>query len=243
MNIVIVIPARIASTRLPQKPLKMLCGKTIINRVYEKALETGFDVVVATDSKLILEHVESFNGKAILTRDDHNSGTDRIAEVCEKIKADIYINVQGDEPFIRKDMILKAVEPFKTGFKGVSTLKTKIVYKEDINNPNTVKVVSDYNNNALYFSRSPIPYNRDNVENVNYYKHIGLYVYDKDTLKNITSIDESELESIEKLEQLRAMQNNIKIKVFEVVYDGVEINTPEDLKKAEEYIKTVSINL
>jgi 3-deoxy-manno-octulosonate cytidylyltransferase (CMP-KDO synthetase) len=236
MDIVIVIPARIGSTRLPEKPLKMLCDKTIINRVYEKALQTGYTVVVATDSKQIFDHVKSFDGNAIMTDEGHNSGTDRIAEVAQAIKADVYVNVQGDEPFIRKDMIIKAIEPFNTGFKGISTLKTCITDMIDISNPNIVKVVSDNDNNALYFSRAPIPFNRDNISNLKYFKHIGLYVYDRETLKIITSLPESELESIEKLKQLHAMQNNIKIKVFEVDYDGVEINTPEDLKKAEDYI-------
>ncbi|MGM0608786.1 MAG: 3-deoxy-manno-octulosonate cytidylyltransferase [Candidatus Muiribacteriota bacterium] len=239
MKISGIIPARIGSTRLFEKPLQLINGKSLIQRVYENTIKcTHLDnVIVATDSEKILNHVESFNGKVIMTSKNHRNGTERVAEVVEKIKADVVVNIQGDEPFIRPDMIEKLIKPYFKGFKGLATLKVKIDKKEDINSTSVVKVVCDKNDNALYFSRLPIPFNRDGDFIPHYYKHIGLYAYDEYSLKKIINTESVQIEKAEKLEQLRALYSGLKIKVLETEYDGVEINTPEDLKKAYNYFK------
>ncbi|MFA7576960.1 MAG: 3-deoxy-manno-octulosonate cytidylyltransferase [Candidatus Muiribacteriota bacterium] len=231
MKITGIIPARIASTRLPEKPLKKLGDKTIVEWVYLNSSKSQLlnELVVATDSEIICEHVKSFGGKAILTSDKHTNGTERVGEAAQILKCDVAVNIQGDEPFMRADMIDKAVEPFLNGFKGISTLKTKIVKEDDLKNPAICKVITDSENNAIYFSRLPIPYVRDNDIKPVYYKHIGLYAYDVETLDKMVKMPEVEIETAEKLEQLRALYNGIKIRLGETDYRGVEINTPEDL--------------
>ena len=229
-NIVLgVIPARYNSTRFPGKPLININGKTMIQRVYEQAKKSKllFDVIVATDNKRIFDCVNSFGGNVMLTSKKHKSGTDRICEVAEKFKAELYVNIQGDEPFIAPDNIDKAIRPLiENSDINVSTLAIKMTSEKEIRDFNKVKVVFDSNNFAMYFSRSVIPFERDGVtklevtqrvpgnERVDYYKHIGLYVYRGSFLEKYKNMKQTKLELVEKLEQLRILENGEKIKVI-----------------------------
>lgn len=234
-----VIPARYGSTRLPAKALAMISGKPMIQHVYERCLKAKLlsEVLVATDDKRIFDAVINFGGNVTMTSKLHKSGTDRIGEAVRNIKCDIVVNIQGDEPMISPGNIDKAIEPLLNKKSvNVSTLCIKISDIKDINNPNVVKVVFDSNNNALYFSRSAVPFNRDNTK-AEYFKHIGLYVYRKDYLMNLIKMIPSKLEQIEKLEQLRVLESGEKIKVVKTKIDSHSVDTAADLKKIRNLIK------
>jgi 3-deoxy-manno-octulosonate cytidylyltransferase (CMP-KDO synthetase) len=234
MKIIGVIPARYGSTRFPGKALADVGGKPMIQHVWESSSKSKLinELYIATDDKRIFDAVGRFWGKAVMTSPKHKSGSDRIGEVVKKIKCDIIVNIQGDEPFINPANIDKAIKPLMQDNKiMVSTLCTKIKNKDEINNPNVVKVITDKNGFALYFSRHTIPFNRDDAKDVTYYKHIGLYVYKKDYLMKFIRLKPSKLELAEKLEQLRILENGEKIKVVVTNIDSVTVDTKEDLKK------------
>lgn len=241
MKIAAIIPARFASTRLEGKPLADICGKTMIQRVYERAMAAKLsDVVVATDDERILRAVMSFGGKAVMTSAAHASGTDRVAEAASQIKADIIVNLQGDEPLIDPALIEAAVAPVRdTPGVDMATLKTPIVHEEEYLDPNAVKVVTDSDGFALYFSRSPVPFCRNGFSGLPClpYKHIGLYVFRREFLFEFTRMKPTPLELSESLEQLRALENGRRIKVVEVRYNPVSVDTPEDLERVRQIIK------
>lgn len=235
MKVLCVIPARYGSTRLPGKPLKMIQDKTVIQRVYERAALARIpsEVVVATDDTRIVECVEGFGGKAIMTSPDHPSGTDRLAEATLSYDdMDVIINVQGDEPMIPPQVIDDLAQAFANDPElEMATMKTEM-QPEDYNNPNAVKVVTDQNGYALYFSRSLIPYPRNQVPEVKVYKHIGIYAYKRDYLLKFAALLPTPLEQVEGLEQLRALENGTKIKVLTTDFQGVGIDTQADLDRA-----------
>jgi 3-deoxy-manno-octulosonate cytidylyltransferase (CMP-KDO synthetase) len=234
MNIVAVIPARYAATRFPGKLMQMLGKKPIIRHVYDNTVATGLfkDAFVVTDSEIIYKEIKENGGKAIMSKKEHESGSDRIAEAVAKMNVDVIVNVQGDEPFIKKEPLEKLVRLFDDPGVHVASLMRKIS-KEEAGNPNNVKVVTDKSGYALYFSRSVIPYQRDENANVGYFLHVGVYAYTKDVLMNFTKWPQSSLEKIEKLEQLRYLENGIKIKMAETYYNNIAIDTPEDLERAK----------
>jgi len=255
MVTICVIPARYGSTRFPGKPLAFLKNKPIIQHVYERAKSSKMidEVFVATDDSRILHTVESFGGKAIMTSSKHPSGTDRIAEAVDKLlqegynlqESSIVINLQGDEPLIKKEMIDQLIDLMKNENDSIGTLAKRIEKEDDFFNPNIVKVVFDKKGYALYFSRSPIPFDREKFikgfsKNNFMYKHIGIYGYNVKILKNFVGLPMSRLEEIESLEQLRALENGIKIKVGLTEYDSFGIDTPEDLEVAEKCLNTYS---
>lgn len=239
MSIAIIIPARYASTRLPGKPLIEVNNKPIIQWVYEKAKKSklAHKVIVATDDDRIFDAVRAFGGEVMMTSSDHNSGSDRIFEVLSanpEIK--IAVNAQGDEPLITPESIDEAITALlEDETADISTLIREINTAEEINNPNVVKVVFDNNQNALYFSRSPIPYNRNENES-KVFAHIGLYAYRKEALAKMTNLPQSSLELSESLEQLRALQNGMKIKTKIVDYNPIGIDTPEDVEKFKQMV-------
>ena len=240
-----VIPARYESSRLPKKPLKDICGYPMIEWVYKRALKSNLDkVIVATDSKEVYEAVKKFGGDVILTREDHLNGTSRIAEVCEKITDfDVIINIQGDEPLIEKDMINSLIDSFKVERNlKMSTLKHKLHSWEDIENSNFVKVVTDKNDYAIYFSRSVIPYPR-NKNMGNYFKHVGIYGYKRDFVLDYFKMDSTPLENSESLEQLRVLENGYKIKVLETNFEVIGVDTQEELEKVRLHIKNNNISI
>lgn len=247
MKFVAIIPARYASTRFPAKPLALLGGKPIIQHVYERVKQTVPDVYVAVDDERIKSSVESFGGKAIMTSTSHRSGTDRIEEAYRKLGSafDVIINVQGDEPFIRKEQIETLMSCFEDPQTSIATLVKPYDNKYEISalfNPNSPKVVVDNNMNALYFSRSVIPYLRGIEQEKwlyhhTYYKHIGIYAYKALTLSEITKLPQGILEKTESLEQLRWIENGYKIKVGITDFETVGIDTPEDLLRAEDFLK------
>lgn len=241
MKIAAVIPARFASTRLEGKPLADICGKTMVQRVYERAQAAGLsDVVVATDDERIFKAVKAFGGKAVMTSPLHTSGTDRVAEAAFAIDAEIIVNLQGDEPLIDPALIEAAVEPMRhVPGLAMSTLKTPITHEEEYLDPNAVKVVTDNDGFALYFSRSPVPFCRKGFSGlpVPAYKHIGLYVFRRDFLFEFTKMKPTPLEISESLEQLRALENGRRIKVVEVRYNPVSVDTPEDLERVRKIVK------
>lgn len=242
MNAVAFIPARFGSTRLNGKPLADIGGKPMVQWVYEQAKKARLidDVTVATDDERILKAVESFGGRAVLTSSAHRSGTDRIAEAAEKTTADIIVNMQGDEPLIEPELIDRAVAPMlEDPNLLVCTLKTEITEEEEYYNPNAVKVVTDKDGYALYFSRSPIPYGKGSFLKLRSrpYKHIGLYVYRRDFLLKFPKLEPTPLEETESLEQLRALENGYRIKVVETKYNPISVDTPEDLERVRRLIK------
>lgn len=240
-----IIPARYSSTRLEAKPLKKIHGHTMIEWVYKRAKKSELhDLVVATDDKRIYDEVISFGGKAIMTSETHPNGTSRIAEVCEKMDDyDVIINIQGDEPLIEADMINSLINTFKKNKDLVmATLKHKLNSKEEIENPNSVKVVCDKNNYAIYFSRSVIPYPRKN-ENISYYKHIGIYAYKRDFVIEYSKMLSSPLEEAESLEQLRVLENGYKIKVLETSHSLIGVDTEQNLQDVIAYIEKNKITL
>lgn len=241
MKIIAVIPARYASTRFPAKLMQDLGGKTVITRTYQAAVTTGLfdDVFVVTDSDIIFNEIVANGGKAIMSIKEHESGSDRIAEAIENLDVDIVVNVQGDEPFINKEPLADVLEVFKgdtTHEVDLASLMIQIANKEDIENPNNVKVVVDQKKFALYFSRSVIPYPRDTEAGVRYYRHIGIYAFRKHALLDFYKLPMQTLEASEKLEQLRYLEYGKKIKMVETSHAGIGIDTPEDLEKARKMI-------
>ena len=238
MKVLCVIPARYASTRLPGKPLALIAGKPMIQRVYEQAAQAYLpeEVLVATDSKLVEDVVKEFGGKVMLTSPDHPSGTDRLAEVALNYNdVDVIINVQGDEPMIPPEVIDRLAQAFIDDEElNMATLKV-VMDEADYHNPNAVKVVTDQNGYALYFSRSLIPYPRNNPEDFKVYKHIGIYAYRRNFLLSYAAYEPTPLEGIEGLEQLRALENGQKIKVLECNFHGIGIDTQEDLDAANAF--------
>jgi len=244
MKIIGVIPARYDSKRFPGKVLADLLGKPLIQRVYEQAKEAEIldDVLVATDSKKIFKVVENFKGKAIMTSTDCRSGTDRLAEVARGLDADIFVNIQGDEPLISPKVVTKvAQELIKDKTISIATVARKITSLEELNNPNIVKVVIDNDRFALYFSRAQIPYVRNPIElkdvNSVSYKHIGLYAYSREFLLNFVQLEQTPLEKVEDLEQLRALENGYRIKVVITECDSIGVDTREDLEKVRKILK------
>lgn len=241
LRFVAIIPARYASTRFPGKPLVDIGGKTMIQRVYDQVSKVLDDVYVATDDKRIFDKVLSFGGKVIMTSDAHRSGTDRCYEAFTKLEDwfDVVINVQGDEPFIQPEQIEALKNCFADDETQIATLVKKITDKDGVEvlfNPNSPKVVIDKQNNALYFSRSPIPYKRGSDEKNwmaehDYYKHVGVYAYRSEVLSQIVQMPPSKLELAESLEQLRWLENGLKIKAGFTDVETVGIDTPEDLEK------------
>ena len=229
-----VIPARYHATRFPGKLMQMLGDKPIIRHVYTNAKQTGLfnDVFVVTDSDIIYQEITGNGGKAIMSKKEHESGSDRIAEAVADINADVIVNIQGDEPFIEKEPLEKLVRLFDDPDVRVASLMRKIS-KEEAENPNNVKVVTDRSGYALYFSRSVIPFQRDGGSPVKYFLHVGVYAYKKDVLMKFTQWPQTALEKTEKLEQLRYLENGIKIKMAETDYNNIAIDTPEDLEKAK----------
>ena len=234
MNIIAVIPARYAATRFPGKLMQPLGNKTIIRHVYDNTVATGLfnDAFVVTDSDIIYREISSNGGKAIMSKKEHESGSDRIAEVVAAMNVDVVINVQGDEPFIKKDPLEKLVRLFDEPAIQVGSLMRKIS-RSEAENPNNVKVVTDRSGYALYFSRSIIPFQRDLGLAVDYFLHVGVYAYKKDVLLKFTQWPQSLLEKTEKLEQLRYLENGIRIRMAETDYNNIAIDTPEDLERAK----------
>jgi 3-deoxy-manno-octulosonate cytidylyltransferase (CMP-KDO synthetase) len=245
MKFIAIIPARYASTRFPGKPLAMLGGKTVIQRVYEQASAVLEEAYVATDDERIYQAVEAFGGCAVMTRADHKSGTDRLEEAATKIgtDADVIINIQGDEPFIQKSQIETLKGLFENDETQIGTLGKPFENMEAVQNPNSPKIVCDRRGFALYFSRSVIPYVRGE-EPVNwlnhfpYLKHLGIYAYRRQVLHEVTQLPQSSLEKAESLEQLRWLENGYRIRVGITNVETVGIDTPEDLQRAEEFLKT-----
>lgn len=238
-----VIPARYASTRFPGKPLAKLGGKYVIERVFMTVADTLDYACVATDDERIFQAVKAFGGNAVMTRADHKSGTDRIEEAVEKLGGDwdVVVNVQGDEPFIAKSQIQTVCQCFEDESTQIATLGKLFDSTEALINPNSPKIVLDNNSYAMYFSRSVIPYVRNKnreewINNYNFLKHIGIYAYKKDVLKEITQLPMSSLEKAESLEQLRWLQNGYKIKVGLTDIETIGIDTPDDLVKAEKFL-------
>jgi 3-deoxy-manno-octulosonate cytidylyltransferase (CMP-KDO synthetase) len=239
MKIVAVIPARYASTRFPGKPLAGICGKPMIQRVYENTRRCSLidRVVVATDSAEIVRAVQAFGGEVCLTSDRHETGTDRIAEAAQPMEADLIVNVQGDEPLLQPQTIEQAVGPVLADARiHMGTLKTRIKAGQDMENPNIVKVVTDARGRALYFSRSAIPFLRSRAAGVALYRHIGLYVYRRDFLLHLTGLPQSGLEKAESLEQLRALENGFTIHVAETDYEPIGVDVPEDIATVENFL-------
>ena len=244
MKFISIIPARYASTRFPGKPLAMLGGKIVIQRVYEKVSGVIDETWVATDDERIFNAVESFGGKVVMTRNDHKSGTDRIEEAIEKIGGDydVVINVQGDEPFIQASQIKTVCECFDDPSTEIATLGKPFGNDMDaINNPNSPKIVVDKKGYAMYFSRSVIPFVRGKESkewplSYPFLKHIGLYAYRRNVLAEVTRLPQGELEKAESLEQLRWLENGYRIKVGLTDVETVGFDTPEDLARAENFL-------
>lgn len=238
MKIVAMIPARYSASRFPAKLMQDLGGETVIFRTYQATLNTGlFDAVyVVTDSQIIFDEIESKGGAAIMSTESHESGSDRIAEAIATIDCDVVVNVQGDEPFTERESLSKLLAVFKNDNEkkiDLASLMVKIDSQDEINNPNCVKVITDINNFALYFSRSPIPYHRDQSIETNYYKHKGVYAFRKNPLLEFTGLSTENLEASEKIECIRFLEHGKKIKMVETHVEGIEIDTPEDLAKAQ----------
>ena len=228
------IPARYASTRFPAKLMQVLGDKTVIRHTYDNTLATGLfnEVYVVTDSEIIFNEITSHGGKALMSKKEHESGSDRIAEAIEHLNIDIVVNVQGDEPFVKKEPLEKLIAVFKDENVEVASLMQSLTNTDLIADPNYVKVAVDKNMNALFFSRSVIPYPRNREIAITYYEHIGVYAFKKQALLDFTNWPISPLEAAEKIECLRYLENGVSIKMVVTSYMGVEIDTPEDLIKA-----------
>jgi len=237
MKAIAVIPARLASTRLPRKMLREIAGKPMIGVVYEGVRSSPLlaDVIVATDSDEIMSACRQHGWKAQMTASTHKSGTERVHEVSVRDPADVYINVQGDEPMVRAEQIASLLQVMDNPQAQVGTLMTRAV-AVDIPNPNAVKVVADLSGRALYFSRATIPFDRDKTS-PHYYKHLGLYAYRKPALDRFVTLPESSLEKSERLEQLRFLENGISIYCGETPHDSVGVDTEEDLQRAIEILR------
>ena len=244
MKFIGIIPARYASTRFPGKPLALLGGKPVIQHVYEKVAAVLEAAYVATDDERIYDVVKSFGGQVVMTRTDHKSGTDRIEESIEKIGGewDVVVNVQGDEPFVAKNQLDTICHCFDDPTTQIATLGKPFESMEAVQNPNSPKIVVDNMGFAMYFSRSVIPYVRGKemsswLTHYPFLKHLGIYAYRKDVLRQVTQLPQSSLEIAESLEQLRWLQNGFKIKVGTTDVETVGIDTPQDLERAEEFLK------
>jgi 3-deoxy-manno-octulosonate cytidylyltransferase (CMP-KDO synthetase) len=240
-----VIPARFASSRLPGKPLVPLCGKPMIQHVWERVRQAKriARVLVATEDERIAQAVVGFGGEAVMTRSDHRSGTERVAEVAAapaSAEADIFVNVQGDEPLIEPAAVDAAVRLLEENLPSrVGTLAVPIANPKDIMDPNIVKVVLDFEGNALYFSRAPIPWVRGDGAGARarHLKHLGLYVFRREALLEFPTFPQGELEQLEQLEQLRWLENGWKIRVAETTYDSVSVDTPDDVARVEKLLR------
>ncbi len=228
------IPARYAATRFPGKLMQLLGGKPVIRHTYDATVATGLfdDVIVVTDSEIIFNEIMTAGGHAIMSKYEHESGSDRIAEAADGMEVDIIVNVQGDTPFVKKEPLQKLLRQFDEEAIQVASLMQVITDPADIVDPNFVKVVVDKNMNSLFFSRSVIPYPRDKNLPVTYYEHIGVYAFRKQALINFTNWPVSPSEAAEKIECLRYLENGIPLRMVVVDYMGVEIDTPEDLERA-----------
>ena len=242
MKVISMIPARYSASRFPAKLMQDLDGKTVILRTYQATVNTGLfdDVFVVTDSDIIFNEIVSNGGKAIMSKKEHQSGSDRIAEAVEDLDVDIVVNVQGDEPFTEKESLQKVLEVFKTDHNkdiDLASLMVEIHNWDEISNPNTVKVIVDQQNFALYFSRSPIPYPRDKEAGARYFKHKGIYAFRKQALLDFYNLPMQFLEATEKIECIRYLEYGKRIKMVETTVEGVEIDTPQDLERAKQLIK------
>lgn len=242
MKIIAVIPARYAASRFPAKLMGMLGEKTVIRSTYENAIKTQLfsDVFVATDSEIIHNEISRNGGKAIMSIKSHETGSDRIAEAVENIECDIIINIQGDEPFVKRKPLEQLIEVFKKDYNKEIDAATLIRKMNDwslIEDPNYVKVVKDRNDHALYFSRSVIPHPREKSFQADYYEHVGVYAFRKKALLDFAKLPMLPNEQAEKIECIRYLEYGMKIKVIETDFVGVEIDTPEDLEKANEILQ------
>lgn len=238
MKIIAMIPARYAASRFPGKLMQDLAGKPVIVRTYQAAVATRLfdEVYVVTDSTKIYETIVSEGGQAIMSQEEHETGSDRIAEAVADMEVDIIVNVQGDEPFTERESLEGVLNVFKDDPEeeiDLASLMTRITDKTEINNPNTVKVIVDRRNFALYFSRSPIPYHRDESREITYFKHKGIYAFRKRALLDFRRLPMLELEAAEKIEAIRYLEYGKKIKMVETQVTGIEIDTPEDLERAK----------
>jgi 3-deoxy-manno-octulosonate cytidylyltransferase (CMP-KDO synthetase) len=238
MKIIAVIPARYAATRFPAKLMQMLGNKTVIRHTYENTVATGLfdDVLVATDHELIFNELSSHNGKVVMTRPDHESGSDRIAEAVKDLDVDVIINVQGDEPFMARQPLEDLISAFRDPLVRVASLMHTIKDESQIDNPNIVKVVTDRAGFSLYFSRSRIPFNRNNESDFTYNRHIGVYGYRKSALLEFVEWPVSPLEQMEKLEQLRYLENGVRLKMVATDFFSIGIDTPEDYLLAKRHL-------
>jgi 3-deoxy-manno-octulosonate cytidylyltransferase (CMP-KDO synthetase) len=238
MKKIAMLPARYAATRFPGKLMQLLGDKTVIRHTYEATVATGLfdDVLVVTDSDIIFSEITAAGGKAVMSQYEHESGSDRIAEAAADMDVDIIVNVQGDTPFVKKEPLKKLLDQFKDASVQVASLMQVITSKDDIIDPNFVKVAVDKNMNSLFFSRSPIPYPRDKNIPAFYYEHIGVYAFRKQALLNFTQWPVSILEATEKIECLRYLENGVPLRMVVVDYMGVEIDTPEDLERASKLL-------
>ena len=232
------IPARYSASRFPGKLMQNLAGKSVILRTYEATVATELfsEVYVVTDSEIIYDEILNNGGKANMSKKEHESGSDRIAEAVADVDCDIVVNVQGDEPFTERESLRKVLEVFKSDVNkeiDLASLMVEIKDWDEINNPNTVKVIVDQNNFALYFSRSPIPFPRDKKAGARYFKHKGIYAFRKDALLDFTVLPMQFIEATEKIECIRYLEYGKRIKMVETEVQGVEIDTPEDLEKAK----------
>jgi len=238
------IPARYGATRFPAKLMQDLEGKSVITRTYEATKETELfdEVYVVTDSVIIFEEIERIGGKAIMSIKSHECGSDRIAEAVEFMDIDVVINVQGDEPFIEKKSLKKLINVFEKDTESqidLASLMVEIKDEKEIENPNTVKVITDQENCALYFSRSPIPYPRDKNMETKYFKHKGVYAFRKEALLDFYRLPMKQLEASEKIECIRYLEYGKRIKMVETNVQGIEIDTPEDLERAKKLLKHI----
>ncbi len=240
MKIIAVIPARYAASRFPGKLMQILGEKTVIATTYKNVVETALfdEVFVATDSQIIFDEITKIGGKAVMTG-EHETGSDRIAEAVQNIDCDIVINVQGDEPFLKTEPLKQLIEVFKNDSNkeiSLASLKIRLKNQEEVENPNNVKVITDLQNFAMYFSRSVIPYPREiSVEHL-YYKHIGVYAFRREALVKFANLEMTPLEISEKIEAIRYLEHGMKIKMIETDFIGVGIDVPEDLEKAREIL-------
>ena len=235
-----VIPARLASTRLPRKVLREIAGRPMIAHVYEAAKKSPLlqDVIIATDSEEVMQFAKAHGWKAQMTSAGHRSGTDRVYEVAQRVAADVYVNIQGDEPLARPEHLDALLKPMQDAKVMVSTIMAPCPL-QDVDNPNAVKVVTDLSGRALYFSRSTIPFDRDKTGGIHYFKHLGFYAYRRAALDRFCNLPESKLEAAERLEQLRFLDHGVDIYVAETPFNTVGVDTEEDLRKVEEMMRTI----
>jgi 3-deoxy-manno-octulosonate cytidylyltransferase (CMP-KDO synthetase) len=234
MKKIAMIPARYAATRFPGKLMQLLGDKTVIRQTYDATVATGLfdEVVVVTDSDIIFTEIEKAGGKVVMSKKEHESGSDRIAEAAADMDVDIIVNVQGDTPFVKREPLQKLLQEFDDASVQVASMMQVMTKQSEIDDPNFVKVAVDKNMNSLFFSRSVIPYPRDTTVPVVYYEHIGVYAFRKQALLNFTQWPITPLEALEKVECLRYLENGIPLRMIVVDYMGVEIDTPDDLEKA-----------